>query len=422
MVDRRRVVLLADVDAMYVSTERVFNSALTRRPVVVLSNNDGCVVARSREAKALGIGMGEPWFKVKARPDCRAVTALSSNYELYGDFSARLATVCAQLAAAVEQYSIDECFLEAPETEAAEIARQVRECAARWLGLPVTVGIGATKTLAKIATNHAKDTGIGVFNIDGLDQAELAELLASIPVGDVWGIGTRLSARLATQGVATAGALAQLDPGWVRRAYTIVVERTVRELQGVPCIPLAAQPAPRRSIMHCRHLGQPASTQNEVAAAAGAFAQAVSAKLRRFGLAVPAITVMLSTGGFGPGPHHHGQATQGFPVPRNAAGQLATAAARLARDTWQPGHRYKRIGVLASDLVPATSIQPLWPDDPRHDRLATTLDTITARYGQGRVGYGSTGVREPTQWSWRMRQDMRSPRFTTRWDEIPVVS
>lgn len=422
MVDRHRVVVLADVDAMYVSTERIFNAALERRPVVVLSNNDGCVVARSREAKALGIGMGEPWFQVKTRPGCRGVTALSSNYELYGDFSARLASLCGQLAASFEQYSIDECFLELPAAEAPEIAWQVRDRAARWLGLPVTVGIGATKTLAKIATNHAKDSGIGVFSVDDLGQSEVVELLAGVPVGDVWGIGGRLSARLSAQRVTTAQALADLDPGWVRRAYTIVVERTVRELRGVPCIPLADQPAPRRSIMHCRHLGQPASTQDEVAVAAGAFAQAVSAKLRRFGLAAPAITVMLSTGGFGPGPQHHAQATQGFPVPRNAAGQLATTAATLARGAWRPGHRYKRVGVLASDLALASSVQPLWPDDPRHDRLAAVLDTITTRYGRGRAGYGSTGIREPVGWNWRMRQEMRSPRFTTRWDELPVAS
>lgn len=422
MADKRRSVLLADVDSMYVSTERIFNVGLNRRPVVVLSNNDGCIVARSKEAKALEIGMGEPWFKVRTRPSCRQVVALSSNYELYGDFSARLTTLCGQLAPRVEQYSIDECFLELPSGEAQEAAARARERAARWLGLPVTVGIGETKTLAKIATNYAKDSGIGMFSVDALGPAERAELLASIPVGKVWGIGERLSARLAAQGVTTAKALAELDPGWVRRAYTIVVERTVRELQGVPCIPLTDQPPPRRSIMHCRHLGQPASTRDEVAAAAGEFAQAVSAKLRRLGMAAPAVTVMLSTGGFGMGPQHHAQATQGFPVPLNAAGQLATTAAQLARATWRPGHRYKRVGVLASDLVKSHSAQPLWPDDPRHDKLAAVLDTITAKHGRGLAGYGRAGIRTPSEWDWRMRQEMRTPRFTTRWDELPVVS
>ncbi|MET9260483.1 Y-family DNA polymerase [Amycolatopsis sp. NPDC004079] len=422
MVDKRRSVVLADVDSMYVSAERIFNVGLNRRPVVVLSNNDGCVVARSKEAKALEIGMGEPWFKVRTRPSCRDVVALSSNYELYGDFSSRLATLCGQLAPRVEPYSIDECFLEFPAGEALDAAVCARERSARWLGLPVTVGIGRTKTLAKIATNHAKDSGIGVFSIDALSRAERAELLASIPVGEVWGIGGRLSARLAAHGVTTAKALADLDPGWVRRAYTIVVERTVRELQGVSCIPLTEQPAPRRSIMHCRHLGQPATKQDEVAAAASAFAQAVSAKLRRLDLAVPAVTVMLSTGGFGTGPPHHAQATQGFPVPLNAAGQLATTAARLARGAWRPGHRYKRVGVLASDLVQARRAQSLWPDDPRHDKLAAVLDTITARHGRDLAGYGRSGIRGPSGWDWRMRQEMRTPRFTTRWDELPVVS
>lgn len=407
---------------MYVSTERIFNATLQRRPVVVLSNNDGCVVARSREAKALGIGMGEPWFQVRNRPTCRAVTALSSNYELYGDFSARLATVCGQLAARFEQYSIDECFLELPAAEALEIATQVRERAARWLGLPVTVGVGATKTLAKVATNYAKDNRLGAFSVDALRPAEQAELLASIPVGEVWGIGGRLSARLTAQGVTTAKALADLDPGWVRRAFNIVVERTVRELRGVPCIPLTDQPAPRRSIMQCRHLGQPALTQDDVAAAAGAFAQAMSAKLRRLNMVAPAITVMLSTGGFGPGAAHHTQATQGFPVPVNAAGRMAATAAGLARGAWRPGHRYKRVGVLASDLTVANSVQPLWPNDPRDDQLAVVLDAITTRFGRGRVGYGSVGISQPTGWNWRMRQEMRSPRFTTRWGELPVVS
>lgn len=403
-----------------VSAERVFDATLRRRAVVVLSNNDGCIVARSKEAKALGIAMGEPWFQVHTRPRCRQVVARSSNYPLYGDFSARLAALCDQLAARVEQYSIDECFLGLDAADAAQIAARARERAAHWLGLPVTVGIGRTKTLAKIATNHAKATGLGVFNFNALTPADQADLLASIPVGEVWGIGAKLTARLTAQGVTTAQALADLDPGWVRRAYTIVVERTVRELRGVPCIPLTDQPAPRRSIMHCRHLGTAAVTETDVAAAASEFAQAMSAKLRRLGMATPAITVLLSTGHFGPGPGHHAQATQGFPVPVNAAGTLATTAAALARRAWRSGHRYKRVGVFAPDLARTHSTQPLWPEDPRHDQLAAVLDGINTRHGRGLVGYGHAGIRRPA--SWRMRQEMLSPRYTTRWSDLPVVT
>jgi DNA polymerase V len=253
----------------------------------------GAQWARSREAKALGVEMGQPWFQIKDRPRFRAVVALSSNFPLYGDFSARMLAVVEESTAFVEPYSIDESFLRLPRDQAVEIAVQLREQIGRWLGLPVSIGLGPTKTLAKLATRVAKDTGSGVHDLTEITSAERQRILDEVPTSEIWGIGGRLSTRLAGHGVTTAGQLARLDPGWVRRAYTVVMERTVRELNGTACLLVEHTPPPRRQLMHCRMLGTPVTTQAEVADVSSEFAQAIARKLRRHRRATNVISVWL---------------------------------------------------------------------------------------------------------------------------------
>jgi DNA polymerase V len=414
------VYALVDVDSMYASVERVFRPDLRSVPVVVLSNNDGCAVARSREAKALGVAMGQPWFQLKNNPRYRSVVALSSNFALYGDFSARMLAVTERHTPFIHPYSIDEQFLRLPADRAGAIAWRLREQIGRWLGLPVSIGIASTKTLAKVATKIAKDRREGVHDLTAASPKSVWQVLDELPVGEVWGIGSRLTARLAGHEVTSAGQLARLDPGWVRRAFTVVVERTVRELAGTPCLPVEQEPSPRRQLMHCRMLGRPVAGQDEVADVASAFAQRVAARLRRYGRATNTVCVWLSTGGgFYAGPALSVQATQTLLAPTNAVVPLARAAARLARVLWRPGHTFRRVGVMALDLVAEPGQQALWASPTGDDAVAAAVDAITARFGRGAIGVGRAGFRERPVWA--MRQERLSPAYTTRWDQLPVV-
>ena len=397
--------VLADVDAMYCSCERVFDPRLRGVPLAVLSNNDGCVIARSAEAAALGITTGQPWRQVRGRP---GLAVRSANYPLYGDLSARLAAI-AETAGPAEQYSIDEWFLRLPAARAAQAARRLREQAGTWLGLPVSAGIGPTKTLAKLASREAKNTGTGVCDLTAMPPAAVADLLKRTPAGGVWGVGPRLAARLAAGGIATAAGLARTDPRRARALGTVTLERTVRELRGTPCIPLALQPPPRRQMMHCRQLGRPLARADDVAACAAAFAQAVAARLRRRGTAAGTVSVVLD------GPGGPRSASRTLPAPSAGALTLSRAAAALARQLHQPGRACRRIGVLALDLAPAAPDPgQLWdPRDPRCAPLTAAIDAINARYGPGSIAIGRPGLAAPPPWA--PRQHHLSPACTTRW-------
>lgn len=418
MSPERRVWVLADVDAMYTSVERVFQPHLAGRPLVVLSNNDGCVIARSAEAKQLGITMGQPWFQLARRPLAADVAVRSANFALYGDFSCRLLMLADQVCAWVEPYSIDECFLWLPAAQARRQAALLRARARQWLGLPVSMGIAATKTLAKLAARQAKNTGAGVHDLTAATSAELAMLLAATPTVDVWGVGVCLAARLAHHGIHSAADLASADTRWLRRLGSVTTERTARELRGQSCLPLTIQPPPRRQMLHTRHLGQPLTHPQDITDCAAAFAAALAARLRPTGLAATTLAVHLSTGAsFYPGPHTSGQATQALPIPASATGPLATTAAHLARQLWRPGYRYRRVGVLALDLAPSTP--GLWGTTHQHDQVAAVIDAITRRHGHRSIGLGHAGLRHPPAWA--SRQQHLSPACTTQWDQLPTA-
>lgn len=412
MSDPARVYVLADVDAMYCSVEQVLAPGLRHRPLVVLSNNDGCVIARSAEAKAAGIAAGQPWSRVRGLP---GLAARSANFELYGDFSARLHAITAGISPGAEPYSIDEWFLALPDARTAwRAAWRLRERAAAWLGLPVSAGTGPTKTLAKLAARLAKDRGAGVLDLASASPRDMRDLLGQVPAGAVWGIGPALEARLAAAGITTAAGLASADPRWARAAGTVTLERTVRELQGTPCIPLNSQPPPRRQMMHCRTLARPLTCPDDAAAAAAAFAQALAARLRRRGLAAATLSVLLSGSG-------SRTAAQALPAPSSGAAEWAAVAAALARRLWQPGTRCTRIGVLALDLAPARQAPGLLAGSghARDARLSETIDAITARYGPASIALGHAGLRKTRPWT--PRQQHLSPAWTTRWDQLPLV-
>lgn len=294
-----QLVGLVDVRSMYVSCERIFDPSLRGRPVIVLSNNDGCAVARSDEAKALGIKTGDPWFQLKDRPDMRDVIAKSSNYELYADISQRMMEILETHAAWTSPYSIDEAFIVLPRQAASAVGREIQRDLAQYLGLPTTVDLGPTKTLAKIGSTGAKDHGPfrGVCNVDEWSEDQLDAVLDRLPIEEVWGVGRRLSQRLTSAGIATAGDLKRADPAWLRRFHALPLAQTGIELQGTPVIDFDEQPASSpQTMVFSRLMGQRARGADQVAAALTAAAHPLSRRLRAKAVKVGMITAGVATG------------------------------------------------------------------------------------------------------------------------------
>ncbi|NCA72208.1 MAG: Y-family DNA polymerase, partial [Sphingobacteriia bacterium] len=346
---------LVDCNNFYASCERLFRPSLEGRPVVVLSNNDGCVVARSNEAKALGIPMGAPYFtyaEVLRRADA---AVFSSNYALYGDLSRRVMQVLAGFAPRIEIYSIDECFLDLagvrdPTALGLEIARTVR----RWTGIPVAVGIAPTKTLAKLANRLAKKGQSPAGPV--LDWSALPDqdaVLGAVAVEDLWGIAARSGARLRALGIADALALREAHPKRLRETFGVVVERIARELRGQACLALDEVAPPRRQVMVSRSFGAVVTEPAELRAAVTAFASRAGEKLRAQGLATPALTVFVQTNPFDTGRAFYANAaTLGFPVPTQDSTALVRAATRGVERLFRAGDAYRKAGVLLPDVVP----------------------------------------------------------------------
>lgn len=403
---------------MYVSCERVFQPELLGRPVVVLSNNDGCVVARSTEAKDLGIAMGRPWFEITREARWKHVVPRSSNYELYGDMAARLVRTLASLVADLEVYSIDECFLHLPATGAAELARRIQARVLRWTGLPVAVGIGATKTLAKQAQHWAKTNPLaeGVCDLTAWDPDQLHQAMSTTPAADVWGIGRRLAAHLAGAGIHTVADLTAADPLWARRRHSIVLERTIRELRGTACIPLGGEPPARVQLMYSRMLGTPVEDRETMGHVLVQYAAQAARRLRSHHLRAQHLTVFLSTSRFGPHPVHHVH-----PVPLSPATAEPLdliGAAKTAVQVMTPGARYNRAGILLTGLIPE-AVEPLLPAGGVDPALAQAVDRIQARHGTQAIGYGHTGLRGRRPWD--MHRNYLSPRYTTSWSDLPAI-
>jgi len=416
---------LIDANHFYVACERVFDPRLDRRPVVVLSNNDGCVVARSPEAKAAGVPMGAPWFQCQELARRHGVVALSSNYALYGDLSARLMAVLGQFAPRQEIYSIDECFLDLagldrdPTAYGQAMRRRVRQ----WLGLPVCVGIGPTKTLAKLANRLAKQAPAwdGVCDLGALDATAQDALLAGLDVAETWGIGPRWAARLRADGIHTVRDLRAADPQILGRRYGVGMARIVRELRGVACLDWVEVEPDKQQIIASRSFGRPLTAVDELQAAVAHHVARAAGKLRRQGGQARALRVILR-------PHRAGAPTRlpavagllKLAAPTADPAVLTAAAVRGVAALFEPGRRYAGAGVMLLDLSPAARAQRDWVaagDDGRTAARLAVLDRIDARWGRGTLRLAREGFAQP----WAMRQDRRSPAYTTRWADLPVV-
>lgn len=426
---------LVDGNNFYVSCERVFRPSLVGRPVVVLSNNDGCAVARSNEAKAMGVKMGEPWFAIK-HMEYAGLVGLSANFCLYGDMSDRMMSIAAGLGPTQEIYSIDESFigLHGMRGDMTQRARSVRERINQWTGIPCGIGIGATKTLAKLANHVAKTAErkpgsypedlAQVCNLATLPAQDLDDVLRATPVGEVWGIGRRIAAQLAEGHIVTVLDLVRMDPATVRRRWSVVLERTVRELQGMPCIQLDDQPAPKKQIACTRSFATPLTELPPLIEAVSAFTSRAAEKLRSQAGLASALLVFAHTSPFREGPRFNGSITVPLRRPTADTGQLVHAARMGLRSIWQPGYKLSKAGVMLLDLAPASMEQfelSLEAEDGRdRSRLMSAMDTLNDRYGKGTVHVASTGLDNATR-TWSMRQERRTPQYTTKWEDMPIA-
>ena len=418
------VIGLVDANNFYVSCERVFAPRLEGKPVVVLSNNDGCVVARSNEVKALGIAMGTPVHEIRALIRQHRIQVYSSNYSLYGDLSARMMTVLGQFAPRVEIYSIDEAFLDLTgfaDPALLAYAQVIVQTVRRWLGLPVSIGIGPTKVLAKVANRIAKKQKIAGGVVALLDSNRQAEALAGLDVADLWGIGPRWAAKLRALGIDTALRLRESDPLHLRALFSVVVERLVYELRGIPCLALEDIAPPKQQIIASRSFGKPVTALDELQQAVAFHVTRATVKLRRQGSEAQGLQVFISTNPFVPDdPQYHNTGTLELPAPTADTGLLIGQAMRGLATIYREGYRYKKAGIMLWSLSSVDRRQGgLFGagDGERSQRLMQTLDAVNARMGRGTLRFGTEGF----QRSWAMRQERRSPAYTTQWSDVPVV-
>ena len=416
------VFALVDCNNFYVSCERAFNPGLVDRPVIVLSNNDGCAVARSNEAKALGIGMGQPFFKIRSIVEANRVRVFSSNYPLYADMSNRVMQTLAQFTPAMEIYSIDEAFLDLTGfvfTTLVDYARDVRKKVKKDTGIPVSIGIAPTKTLAKIANRIAKQSSRadGVLDLTPEKYRDLA--LKMIPIEDVWGIGRRLSPFLKQRGINTALDFKIASTSMIKRKMGINGIRIQKELSGESCYPLEAGPTRRKSVAVSRSFKTPVTTLDELSQAISLYISRGAEKLRYQESFAEALTVYVMTNRFKSESYYYNSKTVMFPTASNNTPELIRKGKRLLRQIFQSGKYYTKAGILFSSLTRAGQVQlDLFDatDRDRSQRLMSTLDKINTRMGSYSVRYAAMGLSGQQQWKGAC--DHRSQAYTTDWEQL----
>ncbi|AFY60855.1 Y-family DNA polymerase [Synechococcus sp. PCC 6312] len=408
---------LVDCNNFYVSCERVFKPKLQGQPVVVLSNNDGCVVARSQEVKALGVPMGAPFFKIKDLVAAHNIQVFWSNYALYGDMSQRVMQTLTYLCPGLEVYSIDEAFLDFSGFQAHPLkqGQAIRETVLQWTGIPVSIGIAPTKVLAKVANKLAKQNG-GVLV---LSPSAINSVLASLSVEDIWDISTRWGQRLRTINITNAAELESANLAMIRQKFNVVMERIVRELRGESCLPLESVINPQQSLVVSRSFGQPVTTLTELKQAVATYISRATEKLRSKELMTTHVTVFARTNRFQEN-YESPSASMTLLKPTNHTGKLLDVALRCAESMYQAGRAYKKAGVILQGLSPHQAIQHTFfdaPCDEKEEALMATLDRINQRFGQHTLRYGAIGIKQ----HWVMRRSQRSPHYTTQWKELWTI-
>jgi DNA polymerase V len=422
----QKLMALVDCNNFYASCERIFQPKLEGKPIVILSNNDGCIVSRSNEAKVLGIPMGAPYHEWKHELQRHRVTVFSSNYALYGDMSRRVMDILSRYAPHQEIYSIDESFLDFtgianPEAHAATLRADIRKCT----GIPVAVGLGTTKTLAKLANYCAKKRSpwleAGVCNLSALAPEDLGLLLDSIPVGEIWGVGYRTAPKLETRGIRTVRQLARADSKALRKSFGVVMERIIAELNGIPCLELEEVCPDKQQILSSRSFGELISDLPNLEAAIANHVSHGVEKLRHQHSKASLITVFIRTSPFRRhDPQYSAHSTVTLTVPTNDIGVFQKTANQGLQRIYKAGFRYQKAGVILQAIEPELIRQAdlfADPPDERREQLLKTLDQINRQYGRETLRTAT----ELLGTKWHMRQALRSARYTTCWEELPWI-
>lgn len=419
------VFALVDCNNFYASCEKLFRPDLAHVPVLVLSNNDGCVVARSREAKALGIKMGVPVFQIHDFIQQHNIRLFSSNYALYADLSSRVMNTLEKFAPRVEVYSIDEAFLDLSGMSRIkpllELGQQIKGDIKQWVGIDVCIGIAPTKTLAKLANHAAKKypkTG-GVVDLTCKERQQ--RLLRITPVGDIWGVGRRITQHLESLGIKTAWELASQPYAEIRQRFSIVLERTVRELNGEPCLELEEVAPTKQQIICSRSFGNKITHLEQMREAIAQYAARACEKLRQEKQEAKVLTVFIQTSLFKTGTENYSNSATGeLVMPSSDTRDFAELAMRLLKRIWRDGYRYNKGGVMLSGFYDIDAYQPGLFDDaskrPHSDKLMATLDAIN-NSKLGSVFLARQGMNH----TWQMQRDYLSPAYTTRWNDLPKV-
>lgn len=403
-------------------------------------NNDGCAIARSNEAKALGIKMGAPWFQIKHLAESDGLVALSANFALYGDLSDRMMSLAAGLGPSQEIYSINESFigLDGVRGDLVERSHKIRSRILQWVGIPCGIGIGTTKTLAKLANHIAKTAerkpGLypshlaQVCNLSALSPEELAAVLEATEVGEVWGVGRRISKQLTDGGIKTVQDLVQMDPATIRRGWSVVLERTVRELQGMPCIGLDDSPEPKKEIACTRSFGHPVLDLYALTEAVTEFSSRAAEKVRKQQSLAGDVMVFIRTSPFRKDAQYSRSIVVPLLRPSADTSVIVQAAVTGLQAIYRPGYKYAKAGVMLLDLQPDSVVQAeldlgdggTMEELNEKARLMTALDTINKRFGKGTMKMASAGLAGDRR-VWSMKQERRTPAYTTKWADIPVA-
>lgn len=411
---------LVDGNNFYASCEQVFQPRLKKTPLVVLSNNDGCAIARCAKAKALGIRMGQPAHELKDYVARFGLQMRSANFTLYGDMSHRVVETLRQFSPRIEVYSIDESFLDlSGVSNRLDLGQDIRFTVNQWTGIPCCVGIGPTKTLAKLANKWAKKHGVV---IDASDRGLRAEIMSQFPVEDIWGVGRKWAAKLEDLGIQTAQNLAEADPGLILQGFGVVMARTQKELQGKPCIALEEQEPDRKQILVSRSFGQRVEDPRLIGEAAATFAARACEKLRKRGLVASGVWVFAQTDGFRLDlPQHYPSRAIALPKATGDTRIVLEAVRSLLGGMLKKGYAYKKCGVGLLDLCRPENLQGDLFQNPviGNKAVMDTLDAINRKFGRGTVGFAAGGWK--TAPAWGMRQWNVSPCFTTKWAELPGV-
>lgn len=433
MLPSHKAIALIDGNNFYVSCERVFNPHLEKKPLVILSNNDGCIVSRSQEAKDLGIAMGAPFFKAKHLVTQHQLQWLSSNYTLYGDMSARMMSTLAEFSPEQEVYSIDECFLNLsqmmPSNTLTHYGKEIRERVLRYLGLPTCVGIGPSKTLAKLANHIAKKNRQfdGVFVWANYSASEQDAWLKKVDVAEVWGVGRKISHHLQKMHIQTVYDLQQADSEMIRRRFSVVMARTVNELRGISCIAMSdiADTERKQQIISSKSFGKPISELSYLQEATASYICRAAEKLRKQHSVCHFVTVFMHTNPFKPEePQYRNQITIPLSIASSDSRRLVKAALFGLERIYRPAYLYKKVGIILSDLRDEahhqndlfTQIDPI-----KSQQVMQTMDLLNQRFGSNTISIAGTGALAGNQKHWRMRANHKSQRFTTCWQEIPIA-